>query len=389
MNCTFVCGTIAVTARHLFNNTDGCTHILLRKMLNGGEMYTRVIGMDKITFKPMMENGVNKDVLFFSIDVGSIHRHPSIVKMFVSYRDLTRFYAKRFGVTSYVRRGKHLLIVSNFVTGGCTNVKVVVPASNLTIVNAITLAIPVQDGQCGSALYATSGKTPRRLYGIINAGSSGQSIASTITAEEIEFAIAQFNYKERIEIQDLGDSDLAAAIQEIRTKPKALTENQIVPLAHLALPNFSPDKTMIERSELYEEFGGAETRPVDLEKGENDVHNYAKYAHLPVDIPVDIMERFKANVRSRLQDATFELDDIEVAIRGDSIIKPINRSTSPGIPWTNICKGKGKTDLLGENENWKYAEILKNAVERTESRAKEGLSETIIWADCNKDVGIS
>lgn len=264
-------------------------------------------------------------------------------------------------------------------------------------------------GDCGAPLIINETQVLRKISGIHVAGdASGMCYAESITQKDLERAFKQINVSLQIKL------DFDSFVEAPTTQPLPMEQEfDPVPLVNCTLPGpgflpvgkvskvpFETGKTELRPSLVYGKIDKILTKPANLKNvfrgGEmiNLKHlNLKKCATDTPYIDSDLLDRAYVQVKTLwLKNRRPELARVltyEESIVGSpdsEYLGPINRSSSPGFPWTFAReKGKkGKTGWFGDSE-YILNEEVKSAVDYRINQARLGIRVPTVWVDTLKD----
>lgn len=267
-----------------------------------------------------------------------------------------------------------------------------------------TYRVSTVSGDCGSVIAIFSKKMTRKLIGMHIAGDeNGIAYACPWTQERIEIAIKKL---ERIHgpvaqmVYDL-DSNVDSGI-----RPK-MPEGGFVPVGKAKFKVGQAVKTTLLKSRIYEKLrksimAPAILKPIKINGEIVDpmMNGLKKCGVTPALLDNDDIEACVNDV-SRLVRTNFCQKDItpfkkvltyKEAVMGtdDEFMVSINRTTSPGVPYTNQRDNKpGKTKWLGANETFDFtskdAKQLQEDVSNLITDCEAGIIRGVYCADTLKD----
>lgn len=347
-----------------------------------------------------------RDLCMFYIP--EFHRGTNVLKHFASTEDLAKMSGRSFNAALSGISLENGLPTATFQSGRCSLLDERAPHSyvsagaNLLTTNVAVHDIPTKAGDCGKVISVNSDVVSGRIFGIhISGNVSGRNHAQVVSREELErclsllpsFAQCGHGFNTLKDSQDPFNCGLLHLGKFPTTIPQA-TRTCIVksrmhglvqpPLTRPAV--LRPTEVVIDgvktlKDPLLEGAKKAGLRcgfvdPQILESAEIDVRNLIR-SQLRPDGP-------------DLRTLTFE--EAVQGIPQDELFCPVNRTTSPGYPYTTQPKPPnfpGKTYWLGKGDEWALdtpqALNLRKDCDELEAQCVNDLPTSVLWIDTLKD----
>ncbi|APG78483.1 hypothetical protein 1 [Wenling crustacean virus 2] len=258
-------------------------------------------------------------------------------------------------------------------------------------------------GDCGSLLFARNSLLVGKILGIHVAGDTkaGYGVSLAISRENLSRNILCFAEKVNDKRQFVsGSFEAQMAIVDPELAYKHLGElGDYLPIGPLDRKMNRPNKTVLNKSLIHEEVYKTETKPAYLApvirdgvkidpllKGIKKVCNVLPTVNTHIlDIAVhDTLKQFKNTESDIKRVLTYEealkgVEDVEFAA-------PINRSTSPGYPYSLDNPQGGKHEWLGYDNEWivDNPKLLNDVTEIIE-KAKENKRSKVVFTATLKD----
>lgn len=403
-NILFIRGTSALCNWHVWDFMKQHKTICLRN-LNLKVGYA--IPYDKVEVIPITlkhDSTIFKDAVILQFP-NVVRLHKDIVKHFVRSIDISRFAVAPGLLAGLATTGKNLVYrveplknIKAYDELKYTYMDCTRKSHTLHVRSMYGYAAQTGAGDCGSALLLNTTAIPRKICGIHAAGQTGYGYATSITYEDLMRCLPESESRSEILAHCLH-ACVNDSTKAMITAREAMPEGDFIPIGICSEPKGSPGKSNIRKSPLYGLIEKHESyhlpsvlRPIVID----DVLVDPMYLGLkkcgitPTYIDEGLVETARASfapVIMRNTDERFRrLLTYEEAITGVSeleFMNPINRRSSPGFGW-DAGSTIGKTKWLGDDEYVLDNIELKNAVERRESLAKQGIRDAHLWVDTLK-----
>lgn len=400
VNIMFIRGKCALMVDHATSFLQNCDVMLTNPYNQQG----LVVLKDTIKIVPITtERNVDCVVLVFPRNIAS---HSDIVKHFVTTTDISKF--RNICGTLYCvspLSGKDKIVVGEKYELLDIEAKdsqdYRAPTSDgqsreYMLRHGYIYTAQTRSGNCSGPIVISAHALARKIIGIHIAGSSsGRALAQSITQGML---IKTLESKEiKFDAQIAWDiSDLGCVNEDIEP---LLPEGDFIPIGCLAKPVLGAFKTTLRRSPLYAKIVSPTTKPAHLKPYIKDgtmfdplITGLRKCGVVCPPLDEQMLRRCKDSVLSILKRKTNPLhkrimtyDESIMGVEGDMFIKPINRQSSPGFPWTQTKQGTGKTKWLGIDEYILDHPELLTAVNMREKKAKQNIRLPTLWTDTLKD----
>lgn len=385
-----------------FTHTDSRNIVVTR---NYQDMFIEFVTVDT-------EDGHPMDVMFFVVE--RFMRGKDLTKHFVSDEDLIKLYDRKLSAMitgiDYSADGNTFTRVG----GPCSLPKKEIIPIELTgpsggdanrpktintywAASLIKHTIPTKFGDCGKLISLNTTAVSPKFVGMhISGSASGDNYGQVVTSDTIRAALAQFDTTHQIPL------DLPHVAES--TAPTLPTG--VLHKGHLTENVAQSSKSAIVPSKLHGKITAPSTRPALLKpKTINGSYHDpliegAKKVGVPCGtIATDVLEMAVNDVKLcalTKNDAGVDIRVLtyEEAIQGipnDDLFQPINRTTSPGFPYINQPKPrgkKGKTNWMGRFDydfESEQAIQLRADVDDAIRRCREDEPIEVIWIDTLKD----
>jgi hypothetical protein len=352
------------------------------------------------------EDGLPRDICVFAIR--EIHRGRDVINHFATQEDLAKMMDRSLDATlsGIDMEGGRPVPVSH--GGQCTLLaeKTIhgyrLDGDDIRTTRVAVHRIPTKVGDCGKIISVNSDAVAGRIFGIhISGNSSGRNHAQVISREEL------------ISCVELLPSTAQCGHGFVNLKPSTDPFNcALIHLGEFPVKIPQANKTSIVKSRLHGVIQEPLTRPAVLRPttvtidGEpvlrDPLLEGAKKAGMKCGY-VDplILESAEIDVRNLIHSQLRpdgpepRVLTIEEAIKGipnDELFSPVNRTTSPGFPYSQHPKPggfAGKTFWLGKGDEWSLdtpqALSLLNDCAVLEDDCANSRPTDILWIDTLKD----
>ncbi len=267
-----------------------------------------------------------------------------------------------------------------------------------TLRNGFVYQSNTDSGDCGSLLFIMDpGTSCRKIFGIHVAGNkNGAGYATPLTQEIVQHMLKV----SPAQIEDLELENYAPHCGF------TVVDDRFAPLVKYHKSYFAPTTTILAKSNLYEKWGPAKTKPAILHPfvseivGEVDpLRNFLmKMCNEPAFLNKELIDKcalvfsnkIKSIVGREVEPTTFTYEQAVCGVSYDRNFGPIPRGTSMGIPWKDSARGrKGKTALWGVDAeptwNSELNKRLRKRVFEAIDHMRHGRRPLFIYQDFLKD----
>jgi len=400
LNGLFVRDNIMLTVKHLLN------HLNIDDTIRLENLYGTVFEIPVRELKIVeLHNGeFYKDAILIKFP-RYVNAHTDLVKHFQKMPELQYRSADVCLLTLRCIRDKITSMILGNKTATFSSVVFDIEGKEHHIRDSLCYTLNTIGGDCGSPVIVNDNTFVRKIAGIHNmAATNGEeAFGQSITQNDLIKGLAEFD-------SIITDHD---NISNFKLKNvnfqfnKEYTQEEFIEAVGLPAPTFnfvgsvskevfSPDKTSIRQSIIFDMVQEHVTKPCNLYSNDCDImkKNIAKCSLNTPFIPTAEVDNAVQEVKSHLlSGARPELKRVltyEEAIRGsdESIyISAINRASSAGYPWVLDKKPSthGKTGWLGDDELFLYDEDVRKAVNHRIEQAKLGIRVPVLWTATLKD----
>jgi hypothetical protein len=267
-----------------------------------------------------------------------------------------------------------------------------------------------KNGDCGSPIIVDNNAVTRKIMGIHNVGlSDSKCLGESITQRDLERTLSKIPGVLQIALDDdlIPDAELIPTelpqgilfdvfdyfkkwlpcrkffpVAQCTKSLNVATRSAIKPsLVHGYVPPISKPaylKNIVVNGEE------VDIRKKNLSKAAMDTPYISK--NLVKEAAIGVKRKLLRNPKESLK-KVFTLEEAVEGIKGEDYVLPINRRTSPGIPWVHEKKNGyvGKSQWLGSEEDYKITEDLRRICEERIDFAKQGNRYPTIFTDTLKD----
>lgn len=442
---TAIRGTVFLTNRHIVKNIERTirmglitkdSYIDFKNVNNQEGMRIRAGQiLDTVVYPEIdLSNGLTeRDYCCFSI--GKMNSFKDITSLFATEKDLSQINTTRATIcTQNVQITGNTSRVNNYVNRDVTatmevrdEVAIRQPGGGLKYVNfddameahpddrvVIMETWSVVDphvfmGQCGSPLVLHNTKCQGKIAGILSiADKSGRTpcMYEPITREDIDDLLSKFPTDAKV----AHTNDVFSALNINTEMEPKLPEGNFIPIGVAPSPGRAT-KTTLRPSVLHNQIwpctqAPASLTPVTIDGERIDplwnglkkcgepstqldpkilneaVRGYENHINFR---QYSLWEAQKCNFRRQV--LTFE--EAIVGVEDDPFIRAIDRSTSPGYPYTLDNKDKGKQAWFGKDQEYDLkspkVEALRKEVDQAIEQLKRGERMLTVWTDTLKD----
>lgn len=341
------------------------------------------------------------------ICIKEIQKGCDLTKHFASLDDLSKLHDRRFQATLSGVDIEKTVPTNTSSSGNCTlmfeNVHLDYHCEGdvMRTTNIATHQIPTKSGDCGKIISVNTDALSGRVFGIHISGSpSGHNHAQVISREELMAAIkAAPSY-----------AQCGHAFSDLKPTKDPFGKG-FIPLGQAPFSVPQSNRTQIVKSKLYGKLIEPLTRPAVLKPTEVTIDG-ATFIKDPLlegarkagskcgFVDPHILEMAEMDVKVQLatkfvpDGPTIEVLSYEQAVKGiegDELFAPINRTTSPGWPYSQMPKPAGcpgKTYFFGKYE-WELdtpqAALVKQNVEELIKKCENDQTAEIVFIDTLKD----
>lgn len=241
-------------------------------------------------------------------------------------------------------------------------------------------------GDCGSPLIINDTKFLRKIIGIHSAGSVEKCYATAISQSDLERALETVDLKFQVAID----------LDEICLKPHDKKPCDGFNVIGKGQRIFGSTKTDLGPSLIHGMVKECTTKPAHVNTEDDNlvINNLKKAVKFTPTIPDEMIKRVYQQMRPlyivKSNKITARVLTPMEAVEGvgeSEYIGPLNRSTSPGYPWVFERKANkpGKTQWLGENQDYKLDQKVLDAINLRIENAKKNKRTPTVWVDTLKD----
>lgn len=260
-------------------------------------------------------------------------------------------------------------------------------------------------GDCGSPCFVVDKTTGgQKLLGIHIAGSElGRAFSVLINKETMVAMLNKFEYMVVPQMEDAIQGFRSySQIKLFDTLHKPFDDVNFRSVAKLAAPVYLNTESKLEESDLYESWGPSLYLPARMKPFQKDgvlidplAISLAKYGRSGCTYvqPKRLVKAVRY-ISSKIRAATFEVprkiltfNEAMLGVEGDEFAKGVTAKSSPGYPWKQVYKKKGKTDFVvdGALVEGKPLDDLRHDVDEITKRAARGERPPIVYLDFFKD----
>ena len=270
----------------------------------------------------------------------------------------------------------------------------------------ILYELDTKAGDCGALLYAKNPLLPAKIVGMHVAGHKGDGMSIPLTREFLERNLTRYNYHAVPRLSVNGKIPFAQAEIHQPKYEDILPSNTLTKIGNclslglLTMPNV-PKRSKISPSlvsgVLQEPVcKPAYLTPVTLPTGEK-IDPMAKGIKkvLNVNQPIEkyYLDVSVADVESTLFNAGFDskhtpyvltYEEAVEGIPGDELLPPLNRTTSPGYPYSLVNDAPGKRKWFGF-DTYEYSPEIKQDCDDLIKAAMNNERGDVVWMATLKD----
>lgn len=336
-----------------------------------------------------------------------VNAHSDIVKHFQTMPEL-QYRSANVCLPSLRRVAEKLMfVILGNQKADFTSVELEIEGKPVNIRDAISYRLNTVNGDCGAPVIVNETCVLRKIAGIHIAAAIDGSAAfgQSITQKDLIDHLAKFQSTPIVtDLDDLPnfkvvpstvqcDVNYSAEDLVSLTKLPAKTFGYVGACSKVA---FAPSETDIQPS-VINGYTTTLTKPAYLRRsGMNLLHkNVEKCALNTPYIPDAEVKRAVKEVEAKLLTGESrkylnKILSFEDAIKGNDsseFVGSINRRTSPGYPWVLEKKhgSVGKTQWLGDDEEFLFDEEVRAVVNNRIELAKKGIRTPTVWTDTLKD----
>jgi V8-like Glu-specific endopeptidase len=353
-NVFFIRGHLAVTNAHCLHLCDDKTFL----RLSNANLHYDIPFSAVSTFRVKRDN-LNRDLVYIIFPRHYLPAHKDISSKFLPINQLARHFKTTAVCTSYRKIKENLVLTMHYTDMIYYSRNLCANNMNGNLFDYHYHRSTTTEGDCGAPLLILDKKTPQKILGIHSAGSEDSGLSLFISSEELDFVKLNFS-AHSICIQNFSDSlKFNSPLEYKKLRKFSLSElatGNFIPIAEITNSIFIPNETKIQPSLLHDQVFKHTTIPAILKSSYNlniYENNLRKYFSETRNISLESLNYMKHRIIHRFGGVSYSKITLEEAIKGNDILVPLDRTTSAGIPWIfEKTKTKGKTQWLGQNENW-------------------------------------
>ena len=403
--CTFVCGRLAITNRHIKEQLLKFTRIVAPM-----DRQIYMVETKELNFAEFEEGSYHerKDVVMIEWPK-MVHSHSDIRKYFMTGEDFSRHSElASCNLVGFNRQGFiHALKTSNVAVDQHEVTEVIVGEGRVVIRDFYLYDLNTQAGDCGSVLVANDLRFNRKICGIHMMGFTngfrgiytGASVAITQhTLDTLIHALApesQALLNGEVEVPMPLDVSVEEGCLVLPETPLG----EFNALGFVKTPVHSSTQTTIRQSVVSDLCGPMLKKPAYLRRTVNESGERVDPLSLAMrklktgEFHLDQMilkqatndvQQMICSVKNESDRRTLTMEEAIAGIEGDECYPGVNRSTSPGYGWLKI--GKGKSRWLGSEGPYKTDDPeLQAALNEGLARLESGRRMGKFWTDTLKD----
>lgn len=394
-NLLFLRGNLAVTVNHIFYDIPPQTEVTISREGSNNCNLEYTVLLSDIIRKRIKINGVHRDLVYCVFPRSIVPTHANICNNFLSAEKLFANKQNKCVTVSLSLQLHMRLFICSFAQFCSSTITALGTQSRLsTIFDYFCVSAATGKGDCGAPLVLLDPSSSQKIIGIHAAGYKDTAYVIAISREEITYALGLFEPKDIISYVDFSSTsttinrfiDFGKIIHS--DLPIELTGN--LNIVGRMQSVFVPTKTKLQPSPIYGLISEPITKPAML-RSTVDINiytnNLSKYFGKTVTLSSEFLSTYKSVIVSRYGYLPHKKLSVTEAIIGNEMVTPVDRTTSPGIPWIFDGRhGKGKTSYLGSNENWIVDdEDLLAAMTEFLNVVKTGEIPPILFIDQTKD----
>lgn len=393
----FVTGRVVLTVKHILK--ENSTTVEIRKPGNpGGNIYDlRECNVTTLTDM----DGKELDLVFVTLPNET--SRPNILSKFISARDikmaenapcdLLTLKLNRHGTIIREKyEPKPLIAVSTSYSTA--------QGKDIKVSRAIFYKFDTEAGDCGSLLFTRSRRVPGKILGLHVAGNSQGGLSMPVSQEMLNRNLTRHVAKEehpRRILVDAADPDFSAqGINLVYSPGKGYDREGNCMHIGYAPQSCVPSKTRLSHSMVVGTLQEPNTKPANLRpvmvgaalvnplvKGVKKLLNFTKPVNkTKLDMcKEDVLAVLKHNMGS-LRNLSYE--EAITGVEEHEFLTPINRTSSPGYPYTLDNKEPGKRKWFGYDD-YIINEDVRKDVESLVENCRNNRRGTVIWTSTLKD----
>lgn len=406
MNAFFVRGTTALVPNHLSTLIEGCRKVELFAYTSRDEWEKYEFTPDQIhitEFDSAHTRRIDASLMTFSSP--DFQSRKDMLKHFMTKDELSRLSSDQVLLAIRGTEGNTI----KYPTGMINNRHMSVEYDSLTgitysIPNTISYTVPTQRGDCGAPCFVLSNGFPSKIFGMHVCGTPyGGANAQPLDRESIYAHLpAPHGAVEGVELvkEAISLNPPPPLVQEIDPdKEPLMPPGAFKPVGVNGTHYSSGSKTQIRKSPLHNVVTRPVTQPAKLRPFMKDgdlldpIMMGLKKAG-GTDKPVDPfhLSMAKSAVLAKLASCIKRPPRVltkEEAIKGNEdmpYVNSMNRRTSAGYQWSKMTDKPGKTEWLGDDQEFIVDHPdLDQALQARLEAAKRGEKLLTIWIDTLKD----
>lgn len=364
----------------------------------------------KIKIAHLLRNPPTKEMEsrdFWVVNIENMRPHKSIVNHFVEEKFLSNSTNIPFLMVRVSPIDKEISTYDGY--SPLTDLKAVgLPMMD----NVIKYQVPTTAGDCGSVVFVNDKHSVGTLLGLHYCGNGSYGAATILTRQFVESITSSYLpqcsdhengclFHLRPLTLNLGDHDIRPPkCAKESTSDELITSFGLERIGTVEKPLHVCRKSKLRATQFYSVFNGyiykfkypavlvADPDPYDVaisKYATPDCHIGSFFCTLASQ---NYMEKIKKHSYNDPRDVlSFEIAC--TGIHGDSSWNSIPRKTSPGYPWSDICKKGGKKDFFGEEGDYTFdspqCQLLRKRVEYVIYKAKRGQRLLHLYCDAMKD----
>jgi len=406
VNAVFVTGRVILAPYHFYNTSiDKRDKFLLRNPFQ--QNLKTPIAVNQCFFHRVVDKeGEHTDAVLIALPL-SIPSRPNIVEKFTKASDMSKLAEGEVVLAGLnTLRGVPVVKTTTAVKSRAVTKQVSYPdayGNTYSINSSIVYDATTAPGDCGALLFARNPLIAGKILGMHVAGdtSRGYGFSVAISRENLARNLEAFALKVNDTRQFVkGNFAAEMAVVDPCLAYKTLGDlGDYLPVGHLTDNPGRPIHTVLNKSLIHNMIYETETKPayltpqkvdgefVDpLMKGIKKVCNVLPIVNQRLlDIAVhDVKKQYTHTEKDLQRVLTYE--EALQGVENYEFAAPINRSTSPGYPYSVGNTEGGKHKWLGYDDDWVLDNpILKQDVKNIIDRARKNVRSDVIFTATLKD----
>lgn len=400
-NILFLKGRVALAPMHGFSCVGDRKFNLVISSVN---FEKRVFRSDELKFKYIYDyfegyaDPIKRDVILVIFPVTCME-HRDLTKFFMCEEDLVNYKSHQCMMISYTPD-----LVAKTNDGVYRFIKYAVGTSvkyspfihkdssdHSLIAHTISSVMFTQAGDSGSPVVVFSPHEKYKILGLHTAASANNAFCTAVTQETITLFLEDVAFESKVYCDFENMQNLnGITLDENDFEYGDIFDKGFYPLGKLSFTPYAPTKTKISPSPIHGLVSAVTTKPTKLRDfGDVRVNENALKKWFTPNAYIDpvYINKFRRSLDRRMCEWKFEKRSLEACIMGDETIIPVDRRTSPGLPYIKDNPRRGKQYWLGKGDEWiiDNKRIIEN-IEFFESRIQtEAVYPPIIMVDQLKD----